>query len=89
MRGWVLARPVLPGGTGLKYQAITVDVMPSWNAVFSPRSAEKMFKQVHADKEYAPMMQKITKARDLDLRELMFVEDKIVPAKAGSSSAGQ
>ena len=60
-----------------------------WDAAFTPRSAEKIFKQVHADKEYAPVMEKINKARDLDLRELMVVEDKVVPAKASSNSGGQ
>ena len=89
MRGWIVARPILPGGTGLKYQAITIDVMPNWDAVFTPPSLEKTFKQVHADKDYNQVMENIGKARDLDLRELMVIEDKIVPATKTSSGGSQ
>lgn len=84
-RGWMVALPVLPGGTGLKYQAITADVYPSWDAVFMQRSVEKTFKQVHSDKDINQVFEKLGKARDLDLRELMVVEDKIVPGKPSAT----
>jgi hypothetical protein len=44
LHGWVVAHPVLPGGTGLQYQAVTVDVMPNWDAAFKPFPIEKTFK---------------------------------------------
>ena len=88
-RGWLVALPVLPGGTGLKYQGISADVFPSWDAVFTQRSTEKTFKQVHADKDMNQVFEKLGKSREHDLRELMVVEDKIVPSGKASPTGGQ
>ena len=33
--GWSVNVQVLPGGTDLPFQAVTVDVYPSWDAVFA------------------------------------------------------
>jgi len=88
MRGWLVSRPVLPGGTGLPYQAVTVDVVPAWDNVFKALSLEKTFKQVHSDKNLNEVMEKIGKARDLALRELFVVDDKVVPTTTSSKSTG-
>jgi len=79
-RGWVVAQPVLPSGTDLKYQAITADVFPSWDAAFAQRPVDKTFKQIHPDKDIDKTFEKLGKVRDLALREFMVVEDKIVPS---------
>jgi hypothetical protein len=88
LRGWMVARPVVPNGSDLKYQAITVDVMPKWESAFKGVPLEKTFKQIHSDKNLNDVMAKIEKARDLAYRELLVVEDKIVPAGKSSASGG-
>jgi hypothetical protein len=86
LHGWSISRPMLPSGNGVKYQAVTVDVMPSWDGAFKPLPLEATFKKVHPDKNMDEVLDKLGKARSLDLRELMVVDDKIVPA--GKASAG-
>jgi hypothetical protein len=86
LRGWFVIHPVLPGGTDLRYQGITVDVMPNWEAAFTPPPIEKTFKQIHSDKDLKEISEKIEKSRDLALRELLVVEEKIVPS--GTATRG-
>lgn len=87
LRGWQVATPVLPSGTGLTYQAVTLDIMPSWEATFKPRAMEATFKQVHPDKDIKQVFEKFGKVRDLALRELVVVEDKITPSGGNTSKA--
>jgi hypothetical protein len=89
LHGWVVAQPVIPDGTSLKYQAVTVDVMPSWDAAFKEPPIDTTFKQVHADKDPNQVFEKLLKARDLAFRELMVVEDKIVATGKGPSGSGR
>jgi hypothetical protein len=81
LRGWTVNRPVLPGGTELKYQAITVDVYPSWTEAMKPRTIQETFKKVHGDKDMKESFERLNKARDLGRRELLVVEEKIVPSR--------
>lgn len=88
-RAWLVNRAVLPGGTDRKYQATTLDVYPSWEATFKPRPTEKMFKQVHPDKDMNQVFEKLGKSRSLAVRQLMVVEDKIVPSTTGKTGGAQ
>ena len=58
---------------------MTTDVYPSWDAVFKERPVADTFKKVHSDKDYDATFDKLVKSRDLSLRELLVVEDKITP----------
>ena len=82
MRSWMVNRPVLPGGTDLKYQAMTIDVFPSWENTFKPRPVSDTFKKIHADKNMEATFEKLSKSRDLARRELLHVEDKVVATGA-------
>jgi hypothetical protein len=84
-RAWLVNRAILPGGDDRKYQAITLDVYPSWEATFKPRPTEKMFKQIHPDKNMTQVFEKLGKSRSLAVRQLMVVEDKIVPSTNGKT----
>jgi hypothetical protein len=66
-----------------------VDVLPSWDAAFKGWPIEKTFKQVHADKNLNEVFEKLDKSRDLALRELMVLEDKIVAGGKATSTRGQ
>jgi hypothetical protein len=81
LRGWVVNRPVLPGGTDLKYQAVTLDIYPSWSEAMKPRPIQETFKKVHGDKDMKQSFERLSKVRDLGRRELLVVEEKIVPAR--------
>jgi hypothetical protein len=77
MRAWMVNRPVLPGGTDLKYQAVTLDVFPSWEHVFKNRPVNDTFKKIHVNKDLQTTFDKISKTRDLGRRDLLYVEDKV------------
>jgi hypothetical protein len=81
LHGWVVNRPVLPGGTDLKYQAVTLDIYPSWSEAMKPRPIEETFKKVHGDKDLKQSFERLGKSRDLGRRELLVVEEKIVPSR--------
>ncbi|MCC6369160.1 MAG: hypothetical protein IT165_37025 [Bryobacterales bacterium] len=81
MSGWVMNVAVLPGGTDLKYAALSVDIFPNWEATFKPRNTRSMFSNVHTGKNYQETMAGLSKLRDLARRELSVIEDMVTPAK--------
>ncbi|HYI98032.1 MAG TPA: hypothetical protein VEX68_31125 [Bryobacteraceae bacterium] len=86
MRSWMVNRPVLPSGTDLKYQAITVDVYSSWDTALKSRSVSDTFKKIHPTRNQETTFEAINKSRDLALRELLYVQDKVVAAGAPTIS---
>jgi hypothetical protein len=81
LRAWMVNRLVLPSGTDTKFQAVTLDVFPSWEAAFKPRPVADTFKQVHSGKDIEQTFEKLGKSRDLARRELLVFEEKVVPAR--------
>jgi hypothetical protein len=81
MRGWSVNLLVLPSGTDTKFQAVTLDVFPSWEAAFKPLPVADTFKQVHPGKDAEQTFEKLLKSRDLARRELLVFEEKVVPAR--------
>jgi hypothetical protein len=81
LRGWSVNVLVLPSGTDTKFQAVTLDVFPNWEAAFKPLPVEDTFKQVHPDKDAEQTFEKLLKSRDLARRELIVFEEKVVPAR--------
>lgn len=77
MHAWGVNLPVLPSGTELKYQGISLDVFPSWDAALQSRPLSDTFKKVHAGKDLNETFEKLGKSRDLARRELLVVEEKI------------
>ena len=78
--GWMLSTVLLPGGTDVKYTARTVDVYPSWDAVFKGNNMQEVFKKVFPDKDYQQTFESLTKLRDLAERDL-FVFEELVRGK--------
>ena len=77
LAGWILVLPVLPGGTGLKYQAMTVDVFPNWQAAMKyPDNVPETFKKAHPGKDFDHALEYLT-MRDLAVQELWKVEDLV------------
>jgi hypothetical protein len=80
--GWSVNVQVLPGGTDLPFQAVTVDVYPSWDAVFAgnPHFAEN-FKKAHPDMEIGTTMEKLDQLRTIVSRTLFTLDDIATSAK--------
>ncbi len=86
MRSWMVSRPVLPAGTDMKYQAVTLDVYSSWESALKSRSVSDTFKKIHPTRNQETTFEAINKSRDLALRELLYVQDKVVAAGAPTIS---
>jgi hypothetical protein len=81
MHGWFLNTPVYPGGSDLKYQAATVDVYPSWDAVFKDNGFAERFKRVNPDADLNQTLASFEKVRTIGSTELLSVDDVVAPAK--------
>jgi hypothetical protein len=80
--GWSLNVQVLPGGSDLKFQGVTVDVYPSWNDVFrdDPQFIER-FRKVHPDREFGTTFEQLDKLRTLVSLQLFTAVDVVTPTK--------
>jgi hypothetical protein len=75
--GWQFSTLLLPGGTDVKYAALSADIFPSWEAAFKARNTQEIFKKAHPDKDYQQTMGGLSKLRDLAQRDLMFIEERV------------
>lgn len=75
--GWLFSTSFLPGGTEVKYQAVSADIYPSWEALFKTRSGADTFKKVHPGKNYNEVMGSMSGLRDLARRELFVIEQRV------------
>jgi hypothetical protein len=73
---------VLPRGVDLPYDAVTVDVYPSLDAVFKddPQFVER-FKRVHPDMELGTTFQQFEKFRTIQSTSAFVLEDMVTAAK--------
>jgi hypothetical protein len=80
--GWSINAQVLPGGADLPYQAVTVDVFPSFNAIFAddPKFVER-FRNVHPDREIGTTFEQFGKLRTIESIKVFELEDFITAAK--------
>jgi hypothetical protein len=80
--GWSVNVRVLPSGTNQPFDAVTVDVYPSWDAVFAGSApVPEHFKKTHPDMEFGMTMERIEKLRTIVSRELFTVDDTAGQAK--------
>jgi len=80
--GWSLNAQVLPGGTDLKFQGVTVDVYAEWNDVFKddPQSRER-FRKIHPDMEFEATFAQFQKLRTLISVQLFTAVDVVTSTK--------
>lgn len=80
--GWSLNVQVLPGGAGLKFQGVTIDVYARWKDVFKedPQSRER-FKKVHPDMEFEATFAQFQKLRTLMSVQLFTAADVVISTK--------
>jgi hypothetical protein len=80
--GWSLNVQVLPGGSDLRFQGVTVDFYSSWDAIFKPdpQFAER-FRRVHPDMDFGTTFEKFGRLRTIEAIQLLSVADMVAPAK--------
>jgi hypothetical protein len=80
--GWSVNVQLLPGGTDMKFQGVTVDVYPTWDSVFKGQSQiGEHFKKAHPDMEIGTTLENFEKLRTIESTDLYFLQDMVVPAK--------
>ncbi|MGA2168558.1 MAG: hypothetical protein ABSG62_10120 [Terracidiphilus sp.] len=80
--GWSVNVQVLPRGSDLPFDAVTVDVYPSWDAVFAAEAhLGEHFKKAHPDMEVGTTMEQFEKLRTILSTSLFTVQDMVTPAK--------
>ena len=80
--GWSLNARVLPGGSDQPYQAVTVDVFPSWESIYKddPQFVDR-WRKVHPDMELGTTFERYEKLRTLSKAQLYVVQDLIQSTK--------
>jgi hypothetical protein len=80
--GWSLNTRVLPGGSEQPFQAVTVDVFPTWESIYKddPQFVER-FHKVHPDMELGTTFERYEKLRTLTTSQLYVVQDLIQATK--------
>jgi hypothetical protein len=80
--GWSVNVKVLPRGSDLPFQGVSVDVYPSWDAVFAgdPKFVDR-FRKVHPDMEFGTTIEQFEKLRTITSSQLYSLEDMVTAAK--------
>ncbi|HET6206796.1 MAG TPA: hypothetical protein VFD98_08305 [Terracidiphilus sp.] len=82
--GWSVNVQVMPFGTDVPYQGVTVDVYPSWDTVFKAQidpAFNDRFKKVHPDMDQEKTFANMQKVRSQSWTRLFVIEDMISAAK--------
>jgi hypothetical protein len=80
--GWSVNVKVLPRGSDLPFQGVSVDVYPSWDAVFAGDAKfYDRFKKVHPDMELGTTLENFDKLRTILSSQLYSLDDMVTPAK--------
>jgi hypothetical protein len=79
--GWSLNTRVMPRGSEMRFQAVTVDVFANWDAMFTEASLAETFKKVHPDMEMGATFEHYDKLRTTLASNTYQLEDVISSAK--------
>jgi hypothetical protein len=76
---WRVASLIMPGGTSLPYNAMTVDIFPSWEALAKGLPAREIWNKVHPERDMSAHLTRLSEIRDrprVDLVKLIEVITK-------------
>jgi hypothetical protein len=81
--GWSLNTMVFPGGTDVKYNAVTVDVYPTWESIFNNYSQHffELWRKAHPDMEFGTTFEQYDKLRHQGDINIYVVQDTIASTK--------
>ena len=77
MSGWIYAVKQLPGGTDVKYAALSADIFPGWDALFKGLGTQGMFAKIHPGQNYQETMERLGKLRSLAELQLLVIEERV------------
>jgi hypothetical protein len=81
--GWSLNTLVFPGGTDVKFNAVTVDVFPTWDSIFSGdfQHFYEIWRKAHPDMEFGTTFEQYDKLRHQGDVDIYVVQDYITATK--------
>ena len=80
--GWSLNERVFPSGANTPFQAVTVDIVPSWKEIFQPSGDfVATFKKIHPDMEVGTTFEQYEKLRTIIATQIFHLDDSISAAK--------
>lgn len=81
--GWSLNEMIFPGGNDVKFNAVTVDVYSSWDAIFNGdfQHLYDLWRKVHPDMEFGTTFEQYDKLRHQGDVDIFQVLDAITPSK--------
>jgi len=80
--GWSLNTIVYPGGTDVKFNAVTVDVYPTWDSIFNADAGfYDRWRKVHPDMELGTTFEQYDKLRHQGDVDIFAVQDTITSNK--------
>lgn len=81
--GWSLNTLVFPGGTDVKFNAVTVDVFPAWDSIFNTDFQQfcALWQKVHPDMELGTTFEQYDKLRHQGDVDIFVVQDAILSTK--------
>jgi hypothetical protein len=81
--GWSLNTLVFPGGTDVKFNAVTVDVFPAWDSIFNTNFQQfyALWQKVHPDMELGTTFEQYEKLRHQGDVDVFVVQDAILSTK--------
>ena len=80
MAGWMFGLKQLPGGTDVKYTAMTADMFATADAalnLFGGGVMQAAFQKAHPGKDYQQDFGRVSKLRNLAQRHLLIVDERV------------
>jgi hypothetical protein len=82
---WVLVGLWMPGGEAVPYNAMTIDVFPTWDGLLKGVPLDDLWSKVHPDKTVAQAMGEMDKVRSLYTQEIFRLVERVERRKAASN----
>ena len=80
--GWSLNQRVFPSGANTPFQAVTVDIVPSWKEIFQPSGDfASSFRKSHPDMELGTTFEQYEKLRTIISTNVFHLDDYVSTAK--------
>jgi hypothetical protein len=81
--GWSLNTMVFPGGTDVSFNAVTVDVYPTWESIFNNdfQHFYQLWQKAHPDMEFGTTFEQYDKLRHQGDIDINVVQDTITSTK--------
>jgi hypothetical protein len=81
--GWSLNTLVFPGGTDVKFNAVTVDVYPTWDSIFSGdfQHFRDLWTKTHPEMDFGTTFEQYDKLRHQGDVDIFVVQDYITSSK--------